>query len=133
MLLPSPISVLLLLLLELGGILVTLFYCAELVSSLLVRGDIDNSLLSAGFPSQVHGVSDRLQISQLGEIGFRCQELDDSLHGLQSFSDEHHHFYFTRDGEAIPVKGGEVGHNFVNSGTRILAIRDLCLQRASEF
>ena len=69
-LLPSPISALLLLLLELGGVLVTLLHRAELVSSLLVRGDVDDSLSSAGFPSQVHGVSDRLQISQLEEIGF---------------------------------------------------------------
>ena len=60
MVLPSPISALLLLLLELGGILVTLLRCAELVSSLLVRGDVDDSLSSAGFPSHVESSVDCL-------------------------------------------------------------------------
>ena len=58
--LPSPISTLLLLLLELGGILVTLLHCAELVSSLLVGGDIDNTLTPAGFPSHTKGADDSL-------------------------------------------------------------------------
>ena len=113
--------------------MVTLFNRAELVNSLLVGGDVDDSLSSAGLPSQVYGVGDRLQISQLSEICFRSQELDDSLHGLRGFSDEHHHFDFTGDGKSVPVKGGEVGHDFVDSRARILAIRDPRLQRASEF
>ena len=60
-LLPCPISalLLLLLLLELGGVLVSLFNRAELVSSLLViGGDVDDSLSSAGFPSRVKGAND---------------------------------------------------------------------------
>ena len=60
-LLPRPISalLLLLLLLELGGVLVSLFNRAELVGSLLVvGGDIDNSLSSAGFPSCVKSAND---------------------------------------------------------------------------
>ena len=60
-LLPRPIStlLLLLLLLELGGVLVSLLNRAELVSSLLVvRGDVDDSLSSAGFPSRVKGAND---------------------------------------------------------------------------
>ena len=55
LLLPSPISALLLLLLEWGGVLVTLLHHAELVSSLLVGGDINNTLSLAGFPSHVEG------------------------------------------------------------------------------
>ena len=55
--LPRPISalLLLLLLLELGGVLVPLFNHAELVSSLLV-GYVDDSLSSAGFPSRVKSI-----------------------------------------------------------------------------
>ena len=87
MLLPRPISALLL---ELGGVLVSLLNHTELVSSLLVRGDIDDSLSLAGFPSQVHGVCNCLQISQFRVIGFRSHELDDCFHGLWGFSNEHH-------------------------------------------
>ena len=60
-LLPHPISalLLLLLLLELGGVLISLPNRAELVSSLLVvGGDVDDSLSSAGFPSCVKSVDD---------------------------------------------------------------------------
>ena len=57
MLLPRPISALLLL--ELGGVLVSLFNRAELVSSLLVIGrKVDDSLSSAGFPSGVKSAND---------------------------------------------------------------------------
>ena len=65
MLLPRPISalLLLLLLLELGGVLVSLFNRAELVSSLLViGGDIDNSLSSASLPSGVKSANDLFQV-----------------------------------------------------------------------
>ena len=55
-LLPRPISALLL---ELGGALVSLFNRTELVGSLLViGGDVNNSLASAGFPSRVKSVND---------------------------------------------------------------------------
>ena len=58
-LLPGPISalLLLLLLLELGHILVTLFNRTELVSSLLVIWEVNNSLSSAGFPSHTKGTN----------------------------------------------------------------------------
>ena len=102
-LLPCPISALLLLLLELGGILVTMLHHAELVSSLLVGRDVDDSLSSAGFPSHVKSATNCLQISQFREIGFRSQELDDSLHGLWGFSDEHHRFNFTGDDKPVPI------------------------------
>ena len=73
-LLPRPISalLLLLLLLELGGVLVSLFNCAELVSSLLViSGDGDDSLSSAGFPSRVKSAYDVFYVTQLGFSTFR--------------------------------------------------------------
>ena len=59
MVLPGPISALLLLL-ELGCVLVTLLNHAELVSSLLVVGEVDNSLTAAGFPSHTEGANDAL-------------------------------------------------------------------------
>ena len=61
--LPHPITalLLLLLLLELGGVLISLLNRAELVSSLLVvGGDVDDSLSLAGFPSHVKGGDNRL-------------------------------------------------------------------------
>ena len=64
--LPRPISalLLLLLLLELGGIWVSLFNRAELISSLLVvGGDVNDSLSSAGFPSRMKSTDDIFQVS----------------------------------------------------------------------
>ena len=64
-LLPHPISalLLLLLLLELGGVLVSLLNRAELVSSLLVIArDVDDSLSSAGFPSRMKSANDLFQV-----------------------------------------------------------------------
>ena len=45
-------------LLELGGVLVSLLNRAELVSSLLVGGDVDDSLSSASLPSGVKSAND---------------------------------------------------------------------------
>ena len=59
-LLPRPISALLL---ELGGVLVSLLNCAELVSSLLVvGGDVDDFLSSASLPSGVKSANDLFQV-----------------------------------------------------------------------
>ena len=57
-LLPSPISALLLL--KLGRILVTLFNCSELICLLLVIGEVDDSLSTAGFPGHAECANDTL-------------------------------------------------------------------------
>ena len=127
--LPRPISalLLLLLLLELGGILVSLFNRAELVSPLLViPGDVDDSLSSASFPGRVKSTYDVFNVAEFGLSAFRSEELDDRLHRLRGLCNDHHGLDFRRDVKTHFRQVVKMGHDLVHCRPWILEVRDPC-------